>query len=610
MGASEDGEEVEYGREPSPIPLKPSVSNAAMPFQPSTRMHLPVLPDKFKAVTSLVLFILLVICFVLGFSAIKNHGLFCGSTPNEETVIRQASMIEWSNKSSHPCTSFYDYACGTFESRYSSASVFAMTQNELWTKMDHATNIITELQARVSQARNETYPPAALHLAGIFPCLSFEVDTDYADRTRYAMYVSGPCKDCQPSRDYGAPIEIGGQFAADIQTIRTKFGNATTTALLDLHAFVSDRNMYWLPPNGTSDSFRKFLQSECTIPDNLWQSTLDDDVEVEVLYQRALNDAYEQSQLLTNVSCGPSSLQSPDPGCIMPITFLPKQVQDASTEIIDKVRQLSIEILENVGWAAGQKEALQDRARTMPITISSGEGLIESCNIGLHGIFECISARWDAQLSLLRSPINLQPVDEPRYDLSAAIVNAVYDPLQQAIQVSPGLLRQPFFSNKWPLHYQMASLGFVIAHELGHALSPTLIAPWSAPNQSTIRVTPAVEAQETCLIGALNASGSHRSIRVLQEAWADSFAASVVLRFAREQRSSEMTRVALISMVQNFCAAGTPRTPEAVLGPEADSHPTPFIRSTTMIYGASKSGLASGFGCPVETIQAPYRCVA
>lgn len=607
MDTGEDGEEVEYGREPSPISLKPSVSHVATPFQPSTRMHLPVLPDKFKAITSLVLFVLLVVCFALGFAAIKNHGLFCGNTPNEETVIRQASMIEWSNKSSQPCTSFYDYACGTFESRYSSASVFAMTQNELWTTIDHATNVITTLRMRVSQARNQTVPTSALHLAGIFPCLSFEVDSDYADRTRYAMYVSGPCKDCQPSRDYGAPIEIGSQFAADIQAFQSKFGNATTTALLNLHALVGDRNMYWLPPNGTSDSFRKFLQFECTIPDDLWQATLDDDVEVETLYQRALNDAYEQSQLLTNVSCGPSPLSSSsDPGCIMPTTFLPKDIQDASTQIIDKVRQLGIEILENVEWAAGQVDALQERVRTIPITISSGEGLIESCNLGLQSIFDCIEARWDAQLAFL----DMRSVGNPRYDLSAAIVNAVYDPLQQAIQVSPGLLRQPFFSNKWPMHYQMASLGFVVAHELGHALSPTLIAPWSAPNQSTIRVTSAVEAQETCLIGALNASGSHRSIRVLQEAWADSFAASVVLRFAREQRSSEMTQVALISMVQNFCAAGTPRTPEAVLGTEADSHPTPFIRSTTMIYGASKSGLASGFGCPVETIQAPYRCVA
>ena len=60
-------------------------------------------------------------------------------------------------------------------------------------------------------------------------------------------------------------------------------------------------------------------------------------------------------------------------------------------------------------------------------------------------------------------------------------VNAFYDPCQNAIFVPSGILTPPFFHEDYDDDLVLGGIGFVIAHELGHAMDHNL-------NESEVRV--------------------------------------------------------------------------------------------------------------------------
>ena len=565
------------GPEPSVINLSDSIPDSDSRLL-KLRHDYPVKADWFKCGVSTLLWIIFIICFVIAFAAVQNAGMFKHSTPGTANEVRLANLIQWGNASADPCTDIYDYACGTYSSSYSEASVFEQTQRVLYTELDK-NGMISLLQNITRDAKNENYTMEELQAAGITSCVSVEVAPDYTDKSVPAVYISATCADCIPSRTSGVPERVT-QIPPDIPF--PNFYTMITTAQEHL------RNIYFLPPNGTSVLFSDFISKECFFNDatnasTIWSQTVEN-VSAPELFRDALNDAMAATVTQTNES---------------QTNYISMATQTAVDVIIKRVKSELTFQVEHAAWAEGQREVLSERIAQLRVLVGGGQSIIPSCTLdAATTLYNCLRFRWQAQLQILSQSALLDTAKV--WDITSSTVNAIYSPLSDTVQISAALLRPPLFDYRWHENFQYASAGFIIAHEISHALSPVLAQGWT----NAVAQTNSTMTFETCLEGALQASGSERQIRTAQEIWADTIAAKAMIRAFR-QDGLKTVKTATTALVQNFCEAGHKRIRSYVVG-EADAHPTAFLRTTTAVYVASGSQLESAWNC--GSINPAYNC--
>ena len=576
-----EGEDAELDAELGPEP------DVIMQLAPTKRRvtttidleNFPVKPDWFKCGIAILLWIICIISFSVAFSAIKHGGLFCPKSPNQPTLVRTANMYAWANVSVSPCDEIYDFACGTYSASYGESSVFEETQRVVYTELDHATAILTRIRNMTADAFSQNYTLEELDAAGILSCLELEVAPDFADRQTPALYISASCDDCIPARTSGIPQPVQ-ELPGVVPSVEA---HLLVTAAVDM-----SRNVYFLPPNGSETTLNQFISKECNFSGlnstEMWQAAVDK-ASASELYRDSLNAAMAARSGRGNAT---------DPKYVSVATT------NAFGQIVSRVRQEMVYQTKNANWAAGQRDTLADRVSRLDVVVGGGASVVPSCSLEL-GIYDCLQYRWQAQRVLLQqqSPLSATAV----WDMAASTVNALYSPLSDTVQISAALLQPPLFSPDWPFVYQLASVGYIVAHELSHALSPIITEGWN--HAETVSKTNATTSFGNCLESALLATGSNRSVRTMQELWADTIATTAMVRAFREGGAKEI-QAGITGLVQNFCEAGQPRTRPFVLG-EADAHPTAYLRTTAALYVAAAPQLASVWGC--QSRGPAYACL-
>ncbi|XP_027460665.1 membrane metallo-endopeptidase-like 1 isoform X4 [Zalophus californianus] len=129
----------------------------------------------------------------------------------------------------------------------------------------------------------------------------------------------------------------------------------------------------------------------------------------------------------------------------------PGDSKDAVRELIDKVRAVFVETLDELGW---MDEVSKKKAQ-------------EKLNFSEDKYFEngLQNLKAGAQRSLKKLR---ETVDQNLWIIGAAVVNAFYSPNRNQIVFPAGILQPPFFSKEQPQALNFGGIGMVIGHEITH----------------------------------------------------------------------------------------------------------------------------------------------
>jgi hypothetical protein len=493
--------------------------------------------------TCLVFLLIYIVCFY----AMDPGGL--GSMNNNiPTQIKVGTVLGMQDASVSPCSSMYARACGTYDKQYTQSSVFQETQLVI---LNDANAYLPQSWETLGVAISSTplnLTDEQLADAGYVGCVDVNVDADVSDRTVMAVYLSAPCwESCPPNRHPLPPVLVGN------------LPEDSPTALRSLVEMVqqSGANVYWLPLNSSYASIDSFVCIHNA--SSMWSRC----VEGFSTYGLA-NEMYEVDVVVAqpNIDALIATVRSSLENLMLVATFL--KTSNTRTEFVNRVH-------------------------TIPVLYGSdANSVVPRCVVGTP-IVDCLTTRFRAQLNAVLNGVKVHPAT--LWTSSALEVNAYYSPMVDAVYLPSGIMQPPFYSPEWPEWMQMATLGSVIAHELGHAIWPV----WSFPASMAPEDTASVEQFENCIIQDEELSGvsEQRAILTLSENWADAISARALLAYTRP-KNAQTTRDGLLLWSQMWCAAGSPQyTPLST-----DPHGTPFMRVNGTI--GSLINFYYEFGCTVD----------
>ncbi|XP_055984412.1 membrane metallo-endopeptidase-like 1 [Sorex fumeus] len=157
----------------------------------------------------------------------------------------------------------------------------------------------------------------------------------------------------------------------------------------------------------------------------------------------------------------------------------PEESKRAVHELIDKVRAVFVETLDELGW---MDEESKDKAREKAINIGEQIGypeyILDKSNKHLDEEYSNLNfseelyfenGLQNLQASAQRSLKKLrEKVDQNVWIIGAAVVNAFYSPNRNQIVFPAGILQPPFFSKEQPQALNFGGIGMVIGHEITH----------------------------------------------------------------------------------------------------------------------------------------------
>lgn len=570
-----------YGPEPDPIP-HPAAAAATKPIDAADRDDLlkatvngditdfevgheqrptwVTMPDRCKTMLLLMACVLVTTTAVVMIIAV-GQSPYCYDE-NDATLTRRMQMMSWMDPYANPCTDFYRYACGRYEIQYRDESVFGEAQNLVIGMLAAASPAtVTRLGTIYTDALARNTNTTNFELAGLFGgCVQAEVDADYRDATKAAVYLYTPCDgSCLPQRHSTAPIHI-------VSLVQVP--PAVPAGIHDFLTTAFHRNVpvYWFPPNSNETSLPEWYARHCTAnntetPVEMWQGIITN------TSAYSLGFTY-YSHALTNaaLTSGALAIQASD------------GVRLSITTIVETVKELMVDYIDNGATFTRHSSRLKNvyKARIQSIEVEFGHGrmIVPSCELAVD-LYDCLVERWDAQNTLIeasgaRPSVNISD----QWGMCGLSVNAMYNPISNRVYIPYALATLPFYSPLWPPSYQLASIGGVIAHEIGHGIRPG----WN--------FNPGTGAEEmaefeSCIIDDYNSSGSERPIRTLNEDFADAISLQTIIRAFRMQ-SARATEVGFILAAQTWCAAGQPKHyPESYLDP----HAAPYLRVNSTVKG-------------------------
>ena len=395
---------------------------------------------------------------------------------------------------------------------------------------------------------------------GIFGCVDVDIAPCLDDRAHAALYLSPPCvNDFASRRRRGAPgcDAARHDFAPMAVTSGVPASLPAALGVLVADVIAAGGHVWWLPPSSNS-TLEAWADATCG---NASYSAA-------TMWGRYINSTTVFGAATTYYELE-ATMARPD-----------------MSRLIAVVKTMLIDYLEVTTFLVSDaaRRAFVGRVRSMPVLFGGG-GAGDRCVVGTPFV-ECLTTTWtNARTALLAQ----SPVDTYKWDLSPLDVNAIYSPIVDAVFIPYGIAQLPFFSSEWPEWMQMASLGAVIAHELGHAIRPE----WSFPVPT---MTPddraAITAYEDCILRGFEDSGepTSRLVRTLSENWADAISMHTLLRYVR-RGGADVTRAGLVMWMQTWCAAGAPRYNPM----STDPHSTAFLRANGTI--SSVLPFYQVFGC-------------
>ncbi|XP_022370467.1 membrane metallo-endopeptidase-like 1 [Enhydra lutris kenyoni] len=157
----------------------------------------------------------------------------------------------------------------------------------------------------------------------------------------------------------------------------------------------------------------------------------------------------------------------------------PGDSKDAVRELINKVRAVFVETLDELGWMdQASKKKAQEKAMHIREQIGYPDYILEEGNKHLDDEYSNLNFSEDqyfenglqnlkagAQRSLKKLR---EKVDQNLWIIGAAVVNAFYSPNRNQIVFPAGILQPPFFSKEQPQALNFGGIGMVIGHEITH----------------------------------------------------------------------------------------------------------------------------------------------
>lgn len=578
---------VTYGREPSPVTIAGDAADRTGLLLKMTsngviddiddgsgheqRPKWVTVPDRCKTMLWLLVWVIVATTATVSILALGTDP-YCYDE-NDATLTRRMQMESWMDPRADPCVDFYRYTCGRYSIQYRDESVFGESQNlviGMLAQASPATNAAIQTIHTDAHARNTT--TTDFTLAGLFGgCVEVQVDADYRRPGMASLYIYTPCDgSCWPQRHATTPVHIPSLIEVP-PAIPVGIKSFLTTA------FHRNVNVYWFPPNNNETSLTAWYTRHCTAnnsatPAEMWNGVLNNTSPYRLgfdYYHGAITAAAKQTGVL--------AVQTSE------------GVAQSITTIIGALKLLMIDYIEHGATFAGRSSSVRAiykaRIQSMTVNYGAGEMLIPSCDLDV-GLYECLVMRWTSQLTLIESSGPSPTINTSnQWPLSGLDVNAVFNPINNEVYIPYALATLPFYSPLWPVAYQIASIGGVIAHEMGHAIRPG----W---NFVVAEGAAEMAQYETCIIDDYNTSGSERPLRTLNEDFADAISLQTIIRYFRRD-SVRATKLGFILAAQTWCAAGSPKHyPETYLDP----HAAPYLRVNSTVKGMTP--FYTAFECP------------
>lgn len=527
-------------------------------------------PDYRKAILSGLIWVIVATSAIVVIIAFGGDP-FCYEE-NDATLTRRMQMMSWMNPTISPGSNFYNYTCGRYNMEYTDESIFSQTQNLLIGFLgQQAPFVVSQIASNYNNAFKINPNITDFTMAGLFGgCIQLEVDADYRQPTRPALYIYTPCDgSCYPQRHRADPVHISSQ-AQIPQNAPTGTKDFLTTAF---HRNVA---VYWFPPNSNETNLISWYGQHCQGPNvdtpaSMWNGIIQNTSPYNMAF------TYYGTALTT--------------AAINSGVFMVQASHDMDTVIqtlVMAVKKYMIEYIDRGASFTGQspelKNIFKQRVASLNVHYGSGETIIPTCGLDID-LYDCLVDRWNHQLYLVD---NVDPIlnISSQWPMSGFMVNAEFNPINNNIYIPYAIASPPMYNPEWPQEYQLATLGGIIAHEMGHGIYPG----WNfVVNQNM----DSLDEFESCLIRNFNASGSERPVRTLSEAIADFISLQTIIRPFREQ-SVKATQLGFILWNQIWCMAGQPwHYPQSY----TDPHPADPLRTDATVRGMIP--FYAAFGLPI-----------
>lgn len=471
-----DNSDKDYGPEPELINRQEFDFEAKKP-EPN---HAPPTEPRFAAFSwGLLAWVSVLIIFVTAFVAIKNNGLFCPTPPNNATIVKMGTMINDANFSADPCRNFWEYACGSYIVSHINTSVMAELQ---------AANIARVVPTLQDLA--QTYIPLnvsefvdrdQLARIGVFAGYDLDFIPDFNDPLNYAVYVTQQNVSTESIADY-LPLNVNALECADEIFI---------TFLLNTPAL-----------NG--------LQAYMYI-----------DTRIACINETSISVGNPASQLFRFWPhlIGAAFLNGRN------------ELLDSIRTLCERVRTLAIQSVSTMPWYDDHSRAEAiTKLKSITFEVGYGAQLAGDCQRQTDAkvsFWQCSEQAFTMTLSLLKTT----PQPSTSWEMPGTEVNAYYTSLFNAVYIPLGIAQMPFFDPMLSEDMNLAGLGAIIAHEIGHSLDPSGIYfnglgkhdPWMS--QAAIGNMKGVE---TCIIDAYTTTGVDDPIKTLNENFADLFSTRIM----------------------------------------------------------------------------------
>uniref|UniRef100_A0A8C5XB30 Membrane metalloendopeptidase like 1 n=1 Tax=Microcebus murinus TaxID=30608 RepID=A0A8C5XB30_MICMU len=166
-------------------------------------------------------------------------------------------------------------------------------------------------------------------------------------------------------------------------------------------------------------------------------------------------------------------------GSLYVMQAFPGESKDMVGELIDKVRAVFVETLDELGWMDEEsRRKAQDKAMSIRQQVGYPDYILQEKNKRLDEEYSNLNFSEDLyfenSLQNLRAGAQRsikklrEKVDQNLWIIGAAVVNAFYSPNRNQIVFPAGILQPPFFSKEQPQALNYGGIGMVIGHEITH----------------------------------------------------------------------------------------------------------------------------------------------
>lgn len=498
-------------------------------------------PDKKKCAVASVMFLVISVVFIIFSVAMMKGGLFCPPTLNQNTLSKLGLMYSYQNHTASPCVDYYNYVCGSYDARFQNVSTYSETQNQIVSVLTDNGNFDVSINRDlpVNYNFNET---------GLFECVFINVWPDYQSVTTYAVYISPICVDCPPQIHHLLP----GEITEPVNVFPDDINELVTLALSE------SKHVYWITPESGAtphDWYTTECDKNATSAEAQWASISTESTKQLLItrYDESLDDKF------TNNS-------------------IPNTDENDLINLVNEIKTLTIEYIGIASWIKtdATRTYLQNRVLELPIYIGKATVRNSGCTT-TQTLYDCVRYSYSNEVHSLTATVN--PNSTYVWPFSQFVVNAAYDPTVGAIYIPWGIAQLPFYDPLWlesvnPL-LRISTLGWVIAHEIGHAIDNTY---WNQIPY-TQKDTDALEAVKSCISTRYTMAGSLRSDRTESENWADYVGFQTVFRKIRLYPQHQVM-TALVALGQIDCNAGGTAV-NAINS--TDPHSSPRLRGTAAV---------------------------